>query len=145
MRGLRRFETASTTGDDVTSRTANFCIDCADPKTLALWWAGAVDDFTAEEQADWEDDEAWLVGIGGRAIVFLRVPEAKQVKNRMHICLRPVEGDRDAEVDRLLGAGATLVNDLRRPDGGWAVLADPEGNEFCVLTQEAEAAGVRQS
>jgi predicted enzyme related to lactoylglutathione lyase len=60
----------------------------------------------------------------------------------MHICLRPVDRSRDEEVERLLGLGATMVNDLRKPDAGWAVLADPEGNEFCVLTVPADEAGV---
>jgi hypothetical protein len=68
------------------------------------------------------------------------VPKGKTVKNRLHVCLRP-QGHRDAEVQRLIGLGATLVDDRRRPDGlGWAVLADPEGNEFCVLRGEADRA-----
>lgn len=60
----------------------------------------------------------------------------------MHICLRPVDRSRDEEVGRLLDLGATMVNDLRRGDTGWAVLADPEGNEFCVLATRADDAGV---
>ena len=63
------------------------------------------------------------------------MPEEKQVKNRMHMCLRPADRSRDEEVERLLGLGATLVADLRQGDRGWAVLADPEGNEFCVLAR----------
>jgi predicted enzyme related to lactoylglutathione lyase len=56
----------------------------------------------------------------------------------MHVCLQPGQ-PRDREVDRLLGIGATMVDDRRQPDGrGWAVLADPEGNEFCVLRSAAE-------
>ncbi|WP_375433581.1 VOC family protein [uncultured Friedmanniella sp.] len=72
--------------------------------------------------------------------MFIEVPEAKSVKNRLHLDLRPVEGTRDEEVARLLALGATEVADLRRPDGGgWVTLADPEGNEFCVLRGDAEA------
>jgi len=71
-------------------------------------------------------------------MLFLKVPEPKSVKNRMHICLRPVDRSRDAEVERLLDMGASIVSDLRTADTGWAVLADPEGNEFCVLTTPAE-------
>jgi hypothetical protein len=52
----------------------------------------------------------------------------------MHVCLRPTDRSRDEEVDRILGLGATLVDDRRHGEKGWAVLADPEGNEFCVLT-----------
>lgn len=81
-------------------------------------------------------EECWLVGPDDREILFLRVPEPKTVKNRLHFCLRPTDRSREEEVDRLLGLGATLVADRRNgPDEGWAVLADPEGNEFCVLTR----------
>jgi Glyoxalase-like domain len=69
------------------------------------------------------------------------VPEAKTVKNRVHLDLEPDDRTRDQEVERLLGIGATLVDDQRRPDGrGWVVLADPEGNEFCVERSPAERA-----
>ena len=123
------------------SRTANFCVDAHDPRAQAAWWAQVLDDFElADDEAT--DDEAGLRGPAGRWLLFLRVPEAKQVKNRMHMCLRPVDRTRDEEVARLLGLGATVVNDLRTPDSGWAVLADPEGNEFCVLTRQADEAGV---
>ena len=72
------------------------------------------------------------------------MPEPKTVKNRLHLDLVPVDRTRDEEVDRVLGLGAVLVDDCRRPDGtGWAVLADPEGNEFCVLRSEAERAAAR--
>jgi Glyoxalase-like domain len=67
------------------------------------------------------------------------VPDAKLVKNRLHLDLRPVEGDRDTELARLLDLGATEVDDRRLSDGrGWVVLADPEGNEFCILRSLTE-------
>jgi Glyoxalase-like domain len=66
-------------------------------------------------------------------LLFIPVPEAKTVKNRMHLDLMPTAGSRDEEVARLLSIGAALVDDQRRPDGtGWVVMADPEGNEFCI-------------
>jgi hypothetical protein len=121
------------------SRTSNYCLDAHDPAAQARWWAQVLVDFTlppAEDQADY-DEEAWLVGGDGREMIFCRVPEPKTVKNRMHVCLRPTDRTREEEVDRLLGLGATMVDDRRTaPDRGWAVLADPEGNEFCVLTRE---------
>nr|WP_324617267.1 VOC family protein [Streptomyces bicolor] len=71
-----------------------------------------------------------------------QVPEPKAGKNRLHLCLRP-DTSRDAEVERLLTLGASLVADHRRPDGwGWVVLADPEGNEFCVLLADTERAAL---
>ncbi len=118
------------------SRTSNFCIDAADPYAQTLWWAQVLDDHHLPEDDDQEpgDEECGLEGPDGRYLLFLKVPEPKTVKNRMHMCLRPTDRGRDEEVERVLGLGATLVNDLRKPDGsGWAVLADPEGNEFCVL------------
>ncbi len=125
------------------SRTANFCVDARDPRAQAAWWARVLDDFELDDEAT--DDEAGLRGPAGRWLLFLRVPEAKQVKNRMHMCLRPVDRSRDEEVSRLLALGATVVNDLRSPDSGWAVLADPEGNEFCVLTRQADESGVTRT
>lgn len=122
------------------SRTSNFCIDARDPRAQVTWWAQVLDDF--EPVGDDDEDEAELRGPAGRCLIFLRVPEPKRVKNRMHICLRPVDRSRDEEVQRLLDLGATLVDDLRSDDTGWAVLADPEGNEFCVLTTQADEAGV---
>ena len=76
----------------------------------------------------------------GPLLHFNQVPEPKTIKNRLHLCLRP-ETSREEEVDRLLRLGATFVADRRSPeDTGWAVLADPEGNEFCVLRSESERA-----
>ena len=127
------------------SRTANFCFDAHDPRAQVTWWAQVLDDFEPDDEDEDEDedpDEAGLRGPAGRWLLFLRAPESKTVKNRMHICLRPVDRSRDEEVERLLGLGATMFDDLRRPDGGWAVLADPEGNEFCVLNTPADEAGV---
>ncbi len=125
------------------SRTENFCIDAHDPTAQARWWAQVLVDFELppeEHQAEF-DEEAWLDGPDGRELMFLRVPEAKTVKNRMHLCLRPTDRSREEEVDRLLGLGASMVDDRRTaPDRGWAVLGDPEGNEFCVLTRAADPA-----
>lgn len=67
------------------------------------------------------------------------MPNAKQIKNRLHLDLKPAVGTRDEELSRLLGLGARTVYDRRRSDGsGWVVLADPEGNEFCILRGDDE-------
>jgi predicted enzyme related to lactoylglutathione lyase len=125
------------------SRTANFTIDAHDPRAQVAWWAQVLDDF--EPDGEDTDDEAELRGPAGRWLIFIRVPDQKTVKNRMHICLRPVDRSRDDEIERLLGLGATVVNDLRAGDEGWAVLADPEGNEFCVLSTRADEAGISRA
>jgi hypothetical protein len=70
------------------------------------------------------------------------VPEGKVVKNRLHLDLQPTDRTRDEEVDRVVGLGATVLADHRGPKRtGWIVLADPEGNEFCVNTSPAERGG----
>jgi hypothetical protein len=68
----------------------------------------------------------------GRRLLFQRVPEAKRVKNRLHLDLHPGDGRRDAEVERLVGLGASVLRRVKEPAGEWVVMADPEGNEFCV-------------
>jgi hypothetical protein len=65
-------------------------------------------------------------------LLFVRVPEPKTLKNRLHLDFRP--DDRDAAVDRLLGLGATRA-DVSQGEQSWIVLSDPEGNEFCILAQ----------
>lgn len=72
-------------------------------------------------------------------LLFIEVPNAKQLKNRVHLDLKPENGTRDEELARLLALGAREVEDLRNPDRtGWLVLADPEGNKFCILRSDAE-------
>ena len=77
---------------------------------------------------------------GRTRLLFVEVPEAKQVKNRIHLDLRPDRrSPRTQEIARVLALGATEVADLRTPEAlGWMVLADPEGNEFCILRSDLE-------
>lgn len=75
---------------------------------------------------------------GHPGLLFTRVPEPKQGKNRLHLDLQPVDRSRDEEVDRVVALGATLLADRRGTGQGWVVLADPEGNEFCMNTSPAE-------
>lgn len=106
--------------------------DCRDPYGLAQFWSAVTAHPMADDDEP-EDDEASVELPEGPILLFVRDPDGKTVKNRVHVDLRPVEGTRDAEVERILGLGASLVADRRTPEGkGWAVLADPEGNEFCV-------------
>jgi predicted enzyme related to lactoylglutathione lyase len=109
-------------------------VDCADPYRQALFWSevtGWQEDPDDPNRPD--DPEGRIVSAHGISLLFIPVPEGKAVKNRMHLDFTPTAQSRDEEVARLLGIGASLVDDQRRPDGtGWVVLADPEGNEFCV-------------
>jgi hypothetical protein len=68
----------------------------------------------------------------GRRLLFQRVPEARTAKNRLHLDVHAEPGQRAAEVERLLGLGATVLREVAEQGGSWTVLTDPEGNEFCV-------------
>jgi hypothetical protein len=115
-------------------RIQNVSFDCLDPARLAVFWAEAL---------NWritsvETEEVVLEPLAGSPaegivpdIIFLLVPEVRVTKNRLHLDLRP--SDQIAEVQRLIDLGATHVNVGQSSDVTWVVLADPEGNEFCVL------------
>ncbi|MFJ6384325.1 VOC family protein [Kitasatospora sp. NPDC092039] len=114
-------------------------IDCADPYALAGFWAEALEGTLGED--DNPGDDEVLVESAGAGLLFIRVPEGKSAKNRVHLDLQPQDRGRDEEVARLVVLGATVLADRRTPDGrGWVTLADPEGNEFCVERSQAERA-----
>ncbi|MEV6032876.1 VOC family protein [Nonomuraea sp. NPDC052116] len=121
----------------MSSTVRHIAVDCADPYRLATWWSQVTGRPISDDDKP-GDPEATVMLPDGPTLFFHQVPEPKTIKNRLHVCLQP-DGPRDQEVERLLGIGATMVSDRRRPDGtGWAVLGDPEGNEFCVLRSAAE-------
>jgi predicted enzyme related to lactoylglutathione lyase len=112
-------------------------VDCADPVRVADFWASALG-----WQPQREAEYMWMSASGdprdgGLILVFVPVPEAKTVKNRVHIDVSPRGCDQAEEVERLLGLGATPV-DVGQGDVPWVVLADPEGNEFCVLRRRID-------
>jgi predicted enzyme related to lactoylglutathione lyase len=110
------------------SRWENLVVDAQDPARLARWWAEALG-----YEITYEKPDAVVIQRGEEelpSISFVPVPEAKRAKNRMHIDLRAP--DQEAEVERLVNMGARHV-DVGQGEVGWVVLADPEGNEFCVL------------
>ncbi|MBI1377564.1 MAG: VOC family protein [Frankiales bacterium] len=108
-------------------------IDAHDPAPVADFWQQALGWRRTYEDADeivLEPPEDSAAGGAVPDLLVLRVPETKTVKNRLHLDLRP--DDQQAEVDRLLALGATRV-DIGQGEVSWVVLADPGGNEFCVL------------
>lgn len=125
----------------MTSYVSHTSVDCADAYSLSRWWQAVLD--YAEDPDDPNEpghEECLIASRDDRhRLLFIEVPEGKQVKNRIHFDLRPADGTRDLELARLIELGAVVVGDRRNPDGtGWVVLADPEGNEFCILRSEAE-------
>ena len=125
------------------SRLTEIAVDCHDAVAQAAFWAAALDYHvvrTEEDQveiAPWEREPPDLADQVREApvvptLVFATVPEAKTIKNRLHLDLRPVGTSHEAEVERLLALGARHA-DIGQGEVPWVVLADPEGNEFCVL------------
>jgi len=104
-------------------------IDAADPVMLGRWWADALGWVVLNEARDEFEIRPSPDRLPG--LLFEPVPEAKAGKNRLHLDFRP--DDQQAEVARLLGLGARHV-DVGQGQQSWVVLADPEGNEFCVLS-----------
>lgn len=119
-------------------------VEAQDHRALAAWWAEALGWDTAHAT----DDEVILVPPWARelgpqlefaqvppGLVFVPVEHRKSGKNRLHLDFAPhTSQDRDAELARLLALGATAVDVGQGPDATWDVLADPDGNEFCLLS-----------
>lgn len=124
----------------------NITIDCVDWPGQVAFWSALLEYADDPENPNSPDDpEGLIIGpAGGPSLLFIPVPEAKTVKNRLHLDLCPVGTTRDEEVERALGLGASVVDDRREPDGrGWVVMGDPEGNEFCIERSAAEKAAFR--
>ncbi len=110
------------------------CVDTTDPARLAPFWEAALGWRRTYDTADevvLEPPEGSPADGVSPDLLFLRVPEEKTTKNRLHIDLRP--DDQAAEVARLEGLGARRVSVGQAADVSWVVLADPDGNELCVL------------
>jgi predicted enzyme related to lactoylglutathione lyase len=116
----------------VASRIVAVVVDCRDSESLAEFWCAALGYQVTERWRDARGKEYVEVSADGRPmLLFHPVPDGKGVKNRLHLDLRPAEGNQDTEVRRLVALGARVV--ASEPDFPWVVLVDPEGNEFCVL------------
>jgi hypothetical protein len=111
-------------------------IDCHDPKALAAFWAAVLDWTVVDDDRGF----SWVSSSGDWTpplLVFVPVPEAKSVKNRIHLDVNPSGVGQPAELERLLALGAVRV-DVGQGDVPWTVLADPEGNEFCLLARRVD-------
>jgi Glyoxalase-like domain len=112
-------------------------IDSLDPEPIARWWAEVL----GYRITEMDDDQVEIAGPrgSGPTLVFVKVPERKSVKNRLHIDVSPTDLEQDAELDRLRELGAERTDVGQGEDAGWVVLQDPDGNEFCLLGRRREA------
>ena len=118
----------------MTIRFQAICVDAADPSSLGRWWAELLGwrmTYDSDEEAVLEPPAGSPQDGVAADLLFLKVPESKGVKNRLHIDLRP--DDQAAELARVEGMGAVRVDVGQGDAKSWVVLADPEGNEFCIL------------
>ena len=108
-------------------------VHSVDPASLGQWWAEALGWVVVYQS----DDEFEIRPAPDRlpGVDFVRLEEAKKSKSRLHLDFRP--DDQDAEVARLVAHGARRV-DIGQGDAAWVVLADPEGNEFCILGRHSQ-------
>ena len=109
-------------------------IDAHDCEVLARFWSAALGwRITVETDEEWAIEPPADSAEADVApdILFVKVPDAKTVKNRLHLDLRPL--DQQTQVQRLMGLGAQRVDIGQSEDVSWVVMSDPEGNEFCVL------------
>ncbi len=118
-------------------RFTELIVDARDPEALARFWG----DVLGWEVGGSNDEIAWLKPPAPAVplIAFVPVPEGKSVKNRVHIDVSPTDRSRDEEVERVLALGAQRADVGQGEDVSWIVLADPEGNEFCILGAQVDA------
>jgi predicted enzyme related to lactoylglutathione lyase len=124
----------------MTVTITDITFDAGDARALATFWARLLG-----WQVFYDEDPEVLVAPhfpttpGSTTLLFIPVPEGKTAKNRVHLDLRPTDVGRDEQVEQALALGATVIADHRGEDGGgWVTLADPEGNEFCIVRSDAE-------
>lgn len=147
-RNRSRDHAVTTTVPGMASRISHTSFDSHNAYEQSLFWSRVLG-YTEipDDPNEPEHEECMIIppegSTGQGDLLFIEVPEDKAVKNRLHLDLRPTDRTRDEEVERVLALGATMVADLRRPTSGWATLADPEGNEFCILRSDVEVAAAR--
>ena len=117
----------------MTSRFTELAIDCHDPARLAEFWKQVL----GYEISETDEEAGWVEIAGpegsGPTLTFDKNPDEKVVKNRLHIDVSPRDRDQAEEVERIIALGARKIDIGQGDDVTWVVLADPEGNEFCVL------------
>jgi len=127
----------------MTSYISHTTVDCGNAYVLSEWWKDVLGYVDIPDDPNEQGHPECMIQSpeADHRLLFIEVPDTKTVKNRIHFDLRPNAGTRAQEVERLVALGATVVadrSDIHGPGIGWVTMADPEGNEFCVLRSEAE-------
>ncbi len=127
----------------MSSRVSHTTIDCLNAFDLSEWWKpvlGYID--VPDDPNEVGDDHCMILDpASGHRLLFIEVDELRAAGGRVHLDLAPIDRRRDDEVERVVALGAAEVADRRNSDGtGWMVLADPEGNHFCILRSDEERA-----
>jgi catechol 2,3-dioxygenase-like lactoylglutathione lyase family enzyme len=116
-------------------RLSQLVLKCRDLEALARFWCEVLDFTELDREEETYVEIGPREGFGGPqpTIFLMRNDEPKHERARLHIDVNPTDRDQDAELERLLAAGAKLVDIGQPAEASWHVLADPEGNEFCLL------------
>ncbi len=131
----------------MTSRFTEVVVDCRDPERLAEFWCAVLDFKVIDRSEGMVEIGSWeptVEEVRARqmppTVMFIQVPEAKTVKNRLHFDVSPIDRGTEDEAARLLALGATKVDVGQGAGRSWVVMADPEGNEFDVVRTLAPSA-----
>ncbi|HUD37196.1 MAG TPA: VOC family protein [Streptosporangiaceae bacterium] len=128
----------------MTSRFTEVIVDSADPAKLAAFWCAVLDYHVVDDTSPWVEIAPWrseadkppvqavLERPSLPTLIFVPVPDGKKAKNRMHLDLLPADRSHAEEVERVLALGAKRIDVGQGDEHRWAVMADPEGNEFCI-------------
>jgi predicted enzyme related to lactoylglutathione lyase len=121
-------------------RFSELVVDSRDPEALAAFWCTVLDYQVLGREEDGSIEIGPAAGFGGASptLVFGPVAHPTPGKLRLHIDVNPTDRDQDAELERLLALGAVPADVGQSGDEGWHVLADPEGNEFCLLKRRLD-------
>ena len=122
-------------------RIGELVLKCQDPEVLARFWCEVLGFAEIDREADVCIEIGPREGFGGPqpTIFLIRNDDPRHGHARLHIDVNPTDRDQDAELERLLAAGARPVNIGQPAEASWHVLADPEGNEFCLLKSRLDA------
>ena len=122
------------------SRISEVVLGCGDPEALARFWCAVLDFVVLDREEDGSLEIGPREGFGGAqpTIILSRRDEPEPGKSRLHLDINATDRDQDAELERLLGLGARPADVGQTGDESWHVLADPEGNEFCLLRTRLE-------